>query len=395
MSSPRVLYLTTRFPWPLDRGDRIRAYRLVERFSRLAEVTLVTFHDSPATDAPIQHLLPFCKRVEVIHHPASLGISNMLSSVGGSDPFQVAYYRSAAMSTLVDRLAGEQWDVAFAQLFRMLPYLNRLRAGKKVLELSDSLALNLERATRIKPWWSRLPFHEELRRVRQYERVALAAADEAWVVAEPDRQDLLARAPGARIEVIPMGLEERWGPGGLTDSKEPLALFLGNLTVGHNLDTAEHLVRRIWPLVRRQRADARLILVGRAAARARRLDDPGSGVEVAGYVDDLVPLLSRAVLGVAPLRYGAGLQNKVIELMAAGLPSVVTPMVNEGIGARPGVEIVVAASDNDMASAIVTLMNDPEDAARLGRAARAFATSRYRWDLAEARMAGLLGASER
>ncbi|HEX7879714.1 MAG TPA: glycosyltransferase family 4 protein [Candidatus Eisenbacteria bacterium] len=394
MPRPRLLYLATRFPWPLDRGDRIRAYRLIEQFSSLAEVTLVTFHDRPAIEAPVDRILPFCERVEVVHLPRETGVANMLAAVPGRLPFQVAHYRSPAMETLVDRLAREPWDLAFAQLFRMRPYLDRIRARRKVLELSDSLALNLERAAAIKPWWAQVPFRVEWRRVERYERESLSRADESWVVAEPDKADLLARSPGARIEVIPMGLEDRWGGAGLTVEKDRHVLFLGNLTVGHNLDTARYLVGVIWPRVRAVIPDAQLTLVGSAGPRATRLADPVSGVAVTGFVDDLSPLLSRAMFGVAPLRYGAGLQNKVIELMSAGLPSVVTPMVADGIGEDARAALVVAPAPEQFADAMVRLLRDPERARAMGIAGREFVRTRYSWTPARERMAELLRETE-
>jgi glycosyltransferase involved in cell wall biosynthesis len=389
MPRPRLLYLATRFPWPLDRGDRIRAYRLVEQFSQLADVTLVTFHDRPAVEAPVDRLLPFCERVEVVHLPREAGVANMLAAIPGRLPFQVAHYRSPAMDALVDRLADESWDVAFAQLFRMRPYLDRVRARRKVLELSDSLALNLSRAAAIKPWWARVPFGEELRRVRRYETESMGRADESWVVAEPDRVDLLARSPGTRIEVIPMGLENRWGAAGQSEAKERRVLFLGNLTVGHNLDTAEHLALRIWPRVRAAVPDARLTLVGAAGPRAERLADPARGIEVPGYVDDLGPLIARSMFGAAPLRYGAGLQNKVIELMSAGLPSVVTPLVADGIGPEAAAALVVAEAPDEFADAMIALLGDPARARALGQAGMEFAR-RYSWEPARARMVELL-----
>jgi len=137
--------------------------------------------------------------------------------------------------------------------------------------------------------------------------------------------------------------------------------------------------------------DARLTLIGAAAPRAERLADPSRGIEVTGYLDDLRPHLALAMFGVAPLRYGAGLQNKVIELMAAGLPSIVTPLVRDGIGATHGTELEVAEGPTAFAAAMIQLLQDPEGARRMGEAAQRYARERYRWDAATTRMAELLG----
>lgn len=389
MPRPRLLYLCTRFPWPFDRGDRMRAWNLIEQFSRHANVTLVSFTEGRDVDAPVDRLLPLCERVEVVSLPRSRSQLNMVRGIAARAPFQVAYYRSEVMEKLADRLAREHFDLAFAQLFRMRPYLDRLRRTRKVMELSDSLTLNLRRALPLKPWHLRPAFAEELRRVERYENETMRRVEESWVVAGEDRRDLLARVPDARVEVVPNGIVRRWGAAGLEGPKGPVALFLGNLTVAHNVDAARHLAREIWPLVRRAVPDARLRLVGapgRAVASLAALP----GVSLEGFVEDLSPLLREARLSVAPLRCASGIQNKVLETMAAGLPAVVTPMVAAPIGAEPGHQIAVAEGAGPLADEIVRLLRDEALARRIGEAGCAHVTARFSWDRAGERMRELL-----
>jgi glycosyltransferase involved in cell wall biosynthesis len=106
---------------------------------------------------------------------------------------------------------------------------------------------------------------------------------------------------------------------------------------------------------------------------------------VLGYVRDLRPVLAAAVVSVAPLRYGAGIQNKVLETMAAGLPSLLSGMVAEPLGAAPGREVVVADSDGETAAALVSLLRDPSRAREIGLAGQAYVRGRFTWDHAAAR----------
>ena len=187
-----------------------------------------------------------------------------------------------------------------------------------------------------------------------------------------------------------MGVDARWGDAGLAGPKQDAVLFLGNLTVGHNVDAVRYLVRSIWPLVRRQLPSARLHLVGRHGTKVARLGrEPG--VRLEGFVADLRPLLTSCRLSVAPLRYGAGVQTKVIETMAAGLPAVVTPLVAEPVGAEPDREILVASSAEGIAAGIIRLLKSPEEAQRIGAAGRAQVRARFRWERAGERLAEFLG----
>jgi glycosyltransferase involved in cell wall biosynthesis len=213
--------------------------------------------------------------------------------------------------------------------------------------------------------------------------------EESWVVADEDSRDLVSRVPAAHVEIIPNGIVRRWGLAGLEGPKGPVALFLGNLTVAHNADAARYLARDIWPLVRRRIPDARLKLVGAHGATVARLATR-PGVSLPGFVEDLSPLLREARLAVAPLRCASGIQNKVLETMAAGLPAVVTPMVGRPIGAEPGREIVVAEGAGALADEIVRLFADEALARRIGEAGSAHVTSRFSWDRAGERMRELL-----
>jgi glycosyltransferase involved in cell wall biosynthesis len=358
--------------------------------SEFADVSLVCFTDGEAAKAPIQPLLDVCSRVEVVSLPPWQSRMNMLANLPGRLPFQVAHYRSAVMERLAVRLNREGFDIAFAQMFRMRPYLDLMSRSRKILDLGDSLALNLRRAAAIKPLYARPAFLEEYRRVERYERESLERVEESWVLAETDKQDFLRRSPGARIRVVPNGIELKWGAAGLSGPKEDAAIFLGNLTVGHNVDCAIYLAREIWPIVRSRKPAAVLHLVGKPGPAVARLAEL-PGVQVEGFVANLTPILSRSRMALAPLRYGAGVQNKVLETMAAGLPAVVTPLVNDPIAGTPGRDIVVATSRQDVAEAIVHLFDSPDEAQRIGGAGRGYVMARYSWAKASERFRELLG----
>lgn len=384
-----MLYLIPRFPWPPDRGDRLTGLNLLRQFTRFADVTLVAFSDGDPTAIEVGPLRNLCERIEVVPHPTWRGQANMVAALMDDVPFQVAFYRSRLMSDLVRRLRGEKFDLVFAQMFRMHPYLAPFTGSLRVMYLGDSLAMNLRRAIPTKHGIKRLAFQMEARRVDRYEVGVMSEVDESWVVAEADRLDLLARSPGARVLVLANGVEDRWGRVDPTRSGETV-LLLGNMAVGHNIDMTTHLVEAIWPIVRAARPGARLLVVGPAGPSVRRLS-ARPGVTVAGYVEDLAPVFAQTRVSVAPLRYGAGVQNKVLETMAAGLPAVVTSIVNEGIGAEPGRSIDIADEPVAFAASIARHLSNPEGAARMGIAGREHVLANFSWEPAGRRLRTLLG----
>lgn len=381
MIRPKLVFLAPRHPWPLDRGDRIRAYHLLRQLSRHADITLLSLTEGPAAAAPLAPFDGLCQRVEVISLTPLDARLNLARGLLSPSPLQVSWFRSEAMERLVDRIALTRPEFVVGHLIRSFPWVERFRGGRTILELTDAISLTLRRATAAQPFWRRPLVAEELRRTKRYERRVLERTDEAWVVSEVDRTELLRLSPQARVTALPNGVDPRLKGLGLnSDGKEDMVLFLGNLTVQHNIDAVRFLVDDIWPLVRHGCPGAALVVVGPGGAAVSRFARGAPGVQLTGFVADLTPLLRRARVAVAPLRFGAGIQNKVLECLAAGLPVVVTPQVAAPIGAEASREILVGADAPALAEALLRQLADPGAAARIGAAGSRFVFDRFNWD---------------
>jgi glycosyltransferase involved in cell wall biosynthesis len=104
-----------------------------------------------------------------------------------------------------------------------------------------------------------------------------------------------------------------------------------------------------------------------------------AGVEVVGSVDDVMAHVRAFDVSVAPLRIARGLQNKVLEAMAARRPVVLTSAAATGIAARHGEEFLVADRPGDIARCVASLLEDPPRRERIGEAARSFVASKHSW----------------
>ena len=163
-------------------------------------------------------------------------------------------------------------------------------------------------------------------------------------------------------------------------------LFTGHMRVFHNIDAATFLTREILPLVRRQVPDCSLTLAGADPGPEVQALAGEPGVTVAGFVPDLNDALNKAAVFVAPLRFAAGVQNKALEAMAAGRPVVTTSLVNQGLGAQPGRDLLIVDDAGTIANQIVALLRDAGMRERIGQAGRQFVRSRFSWDVVAQRV---------
>ena len=221
----------------------------------------------------------------------------------------------------------------------------------------------------------------DLARTRRWERLQVGMASRTLVASRRDRETLLDlgvdQEAGARIEVLTNGVDlERFRPGGERDAAT--LVFSGKMSYHANLAAARFLLDEVMPVVWRSRPEVRLSIAGSSPPRSlrRRAD---RRVEITGFVADLGARIGRATVAVAPLRYGAGVQNKILEAMACATPVVATPAAVRGFDTDGLDGVVVAEEAESLAAALVALLADPGRRAALGAAGRARVESHHDW----------------
>ena len=377
----RLLFLTSRLPYPPDRGDRYRVFNFLRRLSAEHEIALVSFVASESERRYASILSEYCTTVHTVHQTFLRSTLSVARNVWRQEPMQALYYRSRAMRRKLTEIAETQrFDVVYIHLFRMAQYAHLFPGAYRIVDLTDAISYEIGQSLPYRRGFSRLLYRIEQPRIQRFESEVAEESDEVWVISERDRRVLASLCPEANLYVVPNGID--------TAALRPIpiqpdpnrVLFVGNMGVPHNIDAVQHFADRILPLVLRQLPDVRFTVTGADPVQSIRALGDHPSVDVTGFVDDLNAALNEAAVFVAPLRFAAGVQTKVIEAMAAGRPVVTTRVVNEGIGAVPGRDLLVAEDAPSFAEEIVALCLDPERSREIGSAGRRFVADRFRWD---------------
>lgn len=192
-------------------------------------------------------------------------------------------------------------------------------------------------------------------RRRKQELGLTARADFVFAVSTNEREVLAQGCPSARVMVVSNihQAQETTTP----YSKRTDLVFLGGFLHTPNVDAVQFFVAEVWPHVQIRLPEARFVVIGSdPPASIRQLAGPR--IVVTGYVPDLRPLLERARVSVAPLRYGAGVKGKINTAMSHGVPVVTTVLGAEGMQLTDGEDVLLADEPRAMADAIVRLWND-------------------------------------
>ena len=379
----RVVFLTSRMPFPPVGGDRFRVFHLLRTASEAGhEVHLVTFDRATPSRAAIAPLDRLLASIRVVPLPPLLSTLRAAQALPSREPLQAAYYRSRTMRRVVGELLGRvRPDVVYTHLFRMAPYATE-RMGRHsarwILDLTDVISAGIERSLPYRRGLDLWIYREEMKRIRRYESAVAPRFDECWVISDAERQSLLALAPDAHVRVVPNGLgPEPFYPNGPRERAR--LLFLGYHEVFHNRDAARFLVDEVFPRVRAAEPDALLEIAGRGSESLGAWTR-ATGVRISGYVPRLEDALMQATVFVAPHRFAAGVQNKVLQALASGTPVVSTPAVRLGLEPMPEGVMRVAEGPDAIAEQIVRVIRDPAGAAAMGERGRAWARSHFTWE---------------
>ena len=374
----RILFLAQRVPYPPNRGDKITTWRLVERMRRAHEVTCVAFahgEDDLRAAVELERL-----GVPTVAVPLRGGAKlRSLPLLLTSKPLTLGVYGSRRLQREMDRLVPRA-DLAYAYSSSMGAFLEPHAALPRVMHFaeldSDKWRQYAERSRGPARW----VYAREQRTLLEVER-RIARSFSENVFCTPLEQQVFQRAvPGASSIVLRNGVDlERFRPA--PERAEPgHVVFTGVMDYLPNADACEHFAREVLPRVRERFPSARFSIVGaRPTARVRRLARL-RGVEVTGFVPDTRDWLARASLAVAPLRIARGIQNKVLEALAMGLPVVGTTAATQGIEGTPGEHYLVADDAQAQAEAVRGLLADPPAARELGLRGRRLVEARYDWE---------------
>ena len=378
----KILVLTSRLPWPLDKGDKLRAYHQMRELAKNHDVYLFCLTSSKekhANPEPAQ-LSGFTKGLRIHRMSALKRMARLSMAPLSSRPFQVHwFYQRAAKRELEAWVKEIQPDVIYCQLVRMATYVQHMHHIPKVIDYMDALSAGIARQLRLAPRLMRWLYRIEYRRLKGFESTVFDYFDGKTIISSADRK-LIQHAENQIIDVVPNGIDTAFfNRDGFRENgkKDLVLLFSGNMSYPPNVDAAKQLVQEVLPLV--QTPGVRVMIAGTdptPEVRALASDK----VEVTGWLDDIRSAYALATLFVAPLRIGTGQQNKILEAMAMELPCVTTQHVAGGFPVmETAAPLQVANSTEGLARQIDRLLGDKSQAESLGSLSRRWVEKHCDW----------------
>ena len=383
-----ILFLAHRIPYPPNKGDKLRAYQVLNHWTKHHKVFLGCFIDDPED---LQHRALLRGRCAGTYfarlHPKLAGMRSF-RALFTRTPLSVPYYHDPGLAAWVGHImASEKPECVFVFSSVMGQYVLGATT-RSVRVLVDFVDVDSEKwaayATK-KTFPAKQIYHREARELLRFDRQVAAKADASIFVSEPEAELFRKRAPEIRAKVfaIPNGIDATYfspknaGPRpSLTGA--PTIVFTGQMDYWPNVDAVVWFSEDVLPKLLEKFPAAVFYVVGAHPSGAVQALSSRPGVVVTGRVLDVRPYIGHADLVVAPMRVGRGIQNKVLEGMAMGRPVIVTPQALEGIGAKPDEHLLLAHDSDELVRSVEKVMN-PGFATTVAAAAREWVVQMRNW----------------
>ena len=374
----KIFVLLPRIPFPLEKGDKLRAYNQIKQLAKRNEIVLCALNDNSKVDEQqaFQALQPYCASINFIKLSKLNILFGMISAFFKGLPMQCGYFYNRKAAHRVDELIAKHHpDLLFGQLLRVAEYL-RHKDIPKAIDYQDVFSYGMKRRRDIASWITRPIFNMEYKRLCRYEAAIFDDFDVKTIISQPDR-DLIPHPKKNEILVIPNGVDHDYFKPQSQEKKYDI-VFTGNMNYAPNVNAVDYLANEILPIVWKQLPNAKLYIAG-ASPDPKVKKAACDRIVVSGWLDDIRDAYAQSKVFIAPMRIGTGLQNKLLEAMSMGLPAITTPLANASLGAQHNEEILIGNNAEELAQHIITLLTDPVKAEQIAQAGFAFTIRVYDW----------------
>ena len=387
----KILYVCHRFPFPPKRGGKIRPFNMIKHLAAEHEVTVASLARSPEEAREGAGIAPFCAHYEVAEVNGLIQSARMVARLPTLTPSSMGYFYSSELKRrIAELLARVQFDLIFVHCSSVAPYVASVRGIPKILDFGDMDSQKWLEYSHYKPFPLSLGYRLEGVKLQRMEKRLARQFDLCTATTRAEWDTLENFATGVSSDWFPNGVDsEFFKPTRVPYEPETIS-FVGRMDYYPNQECMFEFCAKTLPLLRERRPNIKLLIVGADPAPAVRKLGELPGVTVTGSVPDVRPYLHKSALMVAPLNIARGTQNKILEAMAAGVPTVVSRTAAGGVDAVAGEHLLVADTPEQYAQAIWRILDNDSERQRLANAARERMLSHHAWASSMHRLDGII-----
>ena len=378
MLRKKIAIVLSRFPYPLNKGDKLRAYHQIVFLAKQNDIFLYCLSDEKVNENDFNEVKKWCVSVEIFELNKTSIAWNLMNSFLKKLPAQVGYFFNANIQKQIKAsILKIKPDVVYGQLARTAFYIKDL-PFKRVIDFQDAFSTNYVRIAENATFLKQIFYKRESNLMQSFEQKMLSWFDASTIISDFDKSQIANE--NENLAVVSNGVDTHYFTATPKEKKYDL-LFCGNLSYLPNKNAVIFLCEKIAPLLIEKMPTIKINIVGgNSAADFKKY--ASNHIHFAGWVEDVRTAYDETKLFVAPLFTGAGLQNKLLEAMSMQVPCVVSSVTNASLIATENKHVLIANNEYEFVEKIIQLLKDEHLQHSFKVNARIFVEENYSWDKA-------------
>lgn len=354
----KILLVSSRFPFPLEKGDKLRLFYQIRELSKYHEIILCSLTTIQISKQELSALEPFCSKIYILKLSKYRVVIRLIRSFLKKLPFSIGYFYSQNVQKKLNQIIKDELpDHIYCNLVRTTEYVKDVDIDK-TLDYMDAFSTIMRKRISISNFVSKSIFRREAILLKHYEEKIFYSFDNHCIISDQDRSSLQFRNAD-NIDVIPNGIDLDFFKLNESVKKEFDIVFVGNLGYHPNIIAVQFLIEEIMPLLLKNNPNIKILIAG-ARPTKQILSLASKNIIIEGWLEDIRYAYWKSKIMVAPIFQGAGQQNKILEAMACGVPCITTSIVNNPYQALHGETILIADNKIEFANRIEMILKQDD-----------------------------------
>lgn len=383
----KILWVVTRFLYPLNSGGKIRSFNMIKGLSNFHEITLISFakKEDEKYFGDIKKVVKSYKFIE-FNETAKETVKfyfELVLNLFFSLPFVIKKYQSKKMKDIIaETLTHNKHNLIICDFLTSSINLDLNINIPKVIFQHNAETLIWERAYKeARNLLKKVYFFMQFFKMKIFEERILKKFDLCIAVSSNDKDYFINKFGLKNVRVISTGVDIQYFTPHLEMQQENTLVYVGNINWFPTEDALSYFIKEIHPLIKKECNSLKLYIVGLAPAKkVFSLAKKDNNVIVTGTVDDVREYINRASVFILPLRIGGGTRIKIYEAMASAKAIVSTSIGVEGLEVENNKNIILADTKGNFAKAVIQLLKDKELRIKIGSEARKYVEENCAWD---------------
>ncbi|MEM9053305.1 MAG: glycosyltransferase [Bacteroidota bacterium] len=388
----KLLVILSRLPYPLEKGDKLRAFHQLKELNKNNEVILCCLTTENHTSEHIEQVKKICNELHVFKLTKWKIYLNLGLAFFSRKPFQVHYFYQRSIHKRIEKIiADAEPDHIFCQLLRTAEYAKDEHNYQKTIDYQDAFSKGMERRADRAKFPFREIFNLERKRLVAYENIIFEYFENKVIISDEDRK-YIYHPERQDIKIITNGIDtEFFHPSAKKETTFDL-VFVGNMSYPPNVETSEYIIQKVLPLLKVDFPSLRVLIAGAEPSKKVLAMSQIEGVEVQAGLADIRDAYGSGRVFFAPMLIGTGLQNKLLEAMAMEIPSVTSVLANRALMGTHRNNIMVGETPQEYAELIALLLRNPDLCESIGKAGRTYVQSKFSWESSSSELLSIMSA---